>query len=123
MYSLLFALLKPQHMKTYYYHLLVTAAGKLIQEHAFDHLSDEKLLRMNRCKNESNNRAITSNNYIAENELLQLCIKANLYFETTSFQSMQKLLSVMNVFENFVMPDNSLEFEVIVTDNTTITNR
>ena len=64
---------------------------------------------MNRCMNELNNQEITSNNYIAENELLQLCCEANLYSETTSFQSMQKLLSVMNVFGNYIMPDNSLE--------------
>lgn len=99
-------------MKTYYYHLLVTAAGQLIQEHAFDHLSDEKLLRMNRCMNQLNNLEINSNNHIAQNELLQLCSEANLYTETTSFQSMQKLLSVMNVFGNRpIMNDFSMELE------------
>ena len=36
-------------MKTTSYQMLVNAAGQLMQQHAFDHLSDEKLSRMHSC--------------------------------------------------------------------------
>jgi len=39
-------------MKTNSYQLLVNATGQLLQQHAFDHLSDEKLFRMNQCLHE-----------------------------------------------------------------------
>ncbi len=36
-------------MKISHNSLLVNAAGQLMQQHAFDHLSDDKLSRMNNC--------------------------------------------------------------------------
>ena len=91
-------------MKTTSYDLLVNAAGQLMQQHAFDHLSDEKLSRLQscfRCLGESVDSAeITS----AETELLNLCGEANLYVETTTPQSIQQWHAAMSYFGLTVTP-------------------
>ena len=60
-------------MKTTSYDLLVNATGQLMQQHAFDHLSDEKLSRMQscfRCIGESADNVEIAG---AETELLKRC--------------------------------------------------
>jgi hypothetical protein len=86
-------------MKTKSYELLVNAAGQLMQQHAFDHLSDEKLSRMQgcfRCIGESagNNPDLAE----LESELLNLCSEANLYVETTTPQSLHQWHRAMSYF-------------------------
>ncbi len=85
-------------MKTTSYELLVNAAGQLIQQHAFDHLPDEKLSRMYscfRCIGESeNNEEIAG----AESDLLSLFGEANLYVETATPQSIQQWHTAMSYF-------------------------
>ena len=85
-------------MKTTSYELLVNAAGQLMQQHAFDHLSDEKLVRMHSCIRvigESGNNTEMAN---AEAELLNLCSEANLYVETTTTQSLHQWHAAMSCF-------------------------
>lgn len=85
-------------MKTTSYELLVNAAGQLMQQHAFDHLPDEKLSRMYscfRCIGESaDNKAVAG----AETELLNLCSEANLYVETATPQSLHQWHTAMSYF-------------------------
>lgn len=91
-------------MKTTSYALLVNAAGQLIQQHAFDHLPDEKLSRMYgcfRCINESENFAEIAD---AETELLNLCSEANLYVETATPQSIHQWQAAMSYFGLTVNP-------------------
>lgn len=85
-------------MKTTSYELLVNAAGQLMQQHAFDHLSDEKLSRMQscfRCIGESENNEELAG---AESDLLSLCAEANLYVETATPQSIQQWHTAMSYF-------------------------
>jgi hypothetical protein len=85
-------------MKTTSYELLVNAAGQLIQQHAFDHLSDEKLSRMYSCFRkigESDNQEELAS---TESELLSLCSEANLYVETTTPQSLHQWHQAMSYF-------------------------
>lgn len=85
-------------MKTTSYELLVNAAGQLIQQHAFDHFTDEKLSRMYscfRCIGESENNAEIAG---AESELLSLCSEANLYVETATPQSIHQWHTAMSYF-------------------------
>ncbi len=95
-------------MKTENHHLLVNAAGQLMQEHAFDHLSDEKLAKMNKCIRDLNHQGLAVKKSKAEFELLQLCSEANLYTETASAHSVHQLLSLMHRFGNRAMPDLGL---------------
>ncbi|HEX7692076.1 MAG TPA: hypothetical protein VF408_06790 [Sediminibacterium sp.] len=84
-------------MKTTSYQLLVNAAGQLMQQHAFDHLSDEKLSRMQSCMRrlgESRGKPEAS----LETELLNLCSEANLYVETATPQSLQQWVAAMSCF-------------------------
>lgn len=77
---------------------MVHAAGQLLQQHAFDHLSDEKLVRMNSCLHrlgQLNNREDLSE---VETELLTLCDEANLYVETTTPQSLHQWYTAMSYF-------------------------
>lgn len=91
-------------MKTTSYELLVNAAGQLMQQHAFDHLTDEKLSRMYscfRCIGESeNNEEIAG----AESELLNLFSEANLYVETATPQSIHQWHTAMHYFGLTVTP-------------------
>lgn len=87
-------------MKTNFHRLLVNATGQLMHEHAFDHLSDEKLSRMNTCMRQLNQSGLIVNNSIVEYELLELCREANLYIETASPHSVQQWLFVMNCIGN-----------------------
>lgn len=91
-------------MKTIFCNLLVNATGQLLQEHAFDHLSDEKLSRMNQCLTQLNQPVFAADRSSAEHELLQLCGEANLYTETTTPQSIHQWLVVMNLSGNNIMP-------------------
>ena len=83
-------------MKTTSYQMLVNAAGQLMQQHAFDHLSDEKLSRMHSCIRQlgqsSGNHEMTT----VETEFLNLCSEANLYVETATTQSLHQWYAAMN---------------------------
>lgn len=98
-------------MKTTSYALLVNAAGQLIQQHAFDHLPDEKLSRMYgcfRCINESDKADEIAD---AEAELLSLCSEANLYVETATPQSIHQWQAAMSYFGLTVNPSAAVAAE------------
>ncbi len=82
-------------MKTTSYQLLVNAAGQLMQQHAFDHLSDEKLSRMHSCIRRIGG---SSGSVEVETEFLSLCSEANLYVETTTTQSLHQWFAAMSCF-------------------------
>ncbi|MEO7529806.1 MAG: hypothetical protein ABIS69_00300 [Sediminibacterium sp.] len=91
-------------MKTTSYELLVNATGQLIQQHAFDHLTDEKLSRMYSCFRrigESDNQVEIAG---VESELLALCSEANLYVETATPQSIHQWHAAMHYFGLTVTP-------------------
>ncbi|MES2004108.1 MAG: hypothetical protein V4450_06270 [Bacteroidota bacterium] len=91
-------------MKTTSYELLVNATGQLMQQHAFDHLSDAKLSRMYscfRCIGESEDTAEIAG---AESDLLSLCSEANLYVETATPQSIHQWQTAMSYFGLTVNP-------------------
>ena len=100
-------------MKTTSYELLVNAAGQLMQQHAFDHLPDEKLSRMYscfRCIGESaDNQAIAG----AETELLNLCSEANLYVETATPQSLHQWHTAMSYFGLTIQPAIAVSEEAV----------
>lgn len=99
-------------MKTNFHRLLVNATGQLMHEHAFDHLSDEKLSRMNKCLRQLNQTGLIANHSNVEHELIALCSEANLYTETASPKSVHQWLFVMNCIGNTSMPvSNCLEEE------------
>ena len=83
-------------MKTTSYELLVNAAGQLMQQHAFDHLSDEKLSRMQSCFRRIGESGNNADMLHAETELLSLCSEANLYVETATTQSLHQWYAAMN---------------------------
>ena len=85
-------------MKTTSYALLVNAAGQLMQQHAFDHLSDEKLVRMHSCIRRIGESPCHTEMKEAESELLSLCSEANLYVETTTPQSLHQWFAAMSCF-------------------------
>ena len=85
-------------MKTTSYELLVNAAGQLMQQHAFDHLSDEKLSRMHSCFRRIGESADNAAMASAETELLSLCSEANLYVESATTQSLHQWYAAMSCF-------------------------
>ena len=86
-------------MKTQTEQLLVNAAGQLMHEHAFDHLSDEKLNRIRESfKRLSDNKTSRVDRTKHQNDLLGLCREADLYTETTTPQLLQQWFAVMNCF-------------------------
>ena len=90
-------------MKTSSYTLLVNATGQLLQQHAFDHLSDEKLSRMNSCLHQLGRQSVTADLRSVETELLNYCREANLYVETTTPQSLHQWYAAMSCFGEPVM--------------------
>ncbi|NCI47059.1 hypothetical protein [Sediminibacterium soli] len=84
-------------MKTTSYQLLVNAAGQLMQQHAFDHLSDEKLSRMHSCLRRIGESAGKPEAAV-ETEFLSLCGEANLFVETATPQSLQQWVTAMSCF-------------------------
>jgi hypothetical protein len=85
-------------MKTTSYQLLVNAAGQLMQQHAFDHLTDEKLSRMHTCIRRIGQSTDSEEMSEAESELLSICSEANLYVETATPQSLQQWYAAMSCF-------------------------
>ncbi len=85
-------------MKTTSYELLVNAAGQLMQQHAFDHLSDEKLSRMHSCIRQIGKPGLSTGIADLETELLSLCSEANLYVETATTQSLHQWYAAMSCF-------------------------
>ena len=85
-------------MKTTSYQLLANAAGQLMQQHAFDHLSDEKLSRMHSCIRRIGEPGDSASLAEAESELLDICSEANLYVETTTTQSLHQWYAAMSCF-------------------------
>jgi len=79
------------------YHMLVNAAGHLMQEHAFDHLPDEKLNRLRQSfRRLASSKTSSSEKQKHGNELLNICSKADLFTETATQQSLQQWYTVMN---------------------------
>ena len=91
-------------MKTPSYQLLVSATGQLLQQHAFDHFSDEKLMRMNSCLHKLGMQSATTDLRNIEAELLNYCREANLYVDTTTPQSLHQWYAAMSCFGEPVMP-------------------
>lgn len=85
-------------MKTRSCTLLVNATGQLLQQHAFDHLSDEKLSRMNSCLHRLGNQHPYDDLQKIEHELLNYCKEANLYVDTTTPHSLQQWFAVMSSY-------------------------
>jgi hypothetical protein len=85
-------------MKTNSSELLVNATGQLLQQHIFDHLSDEKLAKMNSClqKLGNQNSALVTDHL--EQELVDLFGEADLYAETTTPQSLHQWQAVMSCY-------------------------
>lgn len=90
-------------MKTKSYQLLVNATGQLMQQHVFDHLSDEKLFRMNQCLRQLGNYDSRMAADGIENELFNLFGEANLYTETTTPQSVHQWQAAMSCFGKSIM--------------------
>lgn len=85
-------------MKITSYNLLVNATGQLLQQHAFDHLSDEKLVRMNSCLHKLGRQLLSEDLKSIETELLTYCREANLYVETTTPQALHQWYAAMSCF-------------------------
>lgn len=85
-------------MKSTSYELLVNAAGQLMQQHAFDHLSDEKLVRMQSCFRRIGSSTDNDGMANTETELLRLCSEANLFVESTTTQSLHQWYAAMSCF-------------------------
>jgi hypothetical protein len=84
-------------MKTNSSELLMNATGQLMQQHIFDHLSDEKLAKMNSCLQKLGNHSSLGKDHV-EKELFDLFGEADLYSETTTPQSLHQWQSVMSYF-------------------------
>lgn len=84
-------------MKTNSSELLVNATGQLMQQHIFDHLSDEKLAKMNSCLQKLGNHSGLGTDHV-EKELFDLFGEADLFAETTTPQSLHQWQSVMSYF-------------------------
>ncbi len=94
-------------MKTNSYELLVNATGQLMQQHAFDHLSDEKLSRMQHYLHRlGKQNAILDRE---KKELFQLFSEADLYTETTTPQSLQQWQTAMSCFGKTASQGSLLE--------------
>jgi hypothetical protein len=85
-------------MKTTSSELLVNATGQLMQQHIFDHLSDEKLAKMNSCLHKLGNQNTAFAKDHLEQELFNLFGEADMYAETTTPQSLHQWQSVMSFF-------------------------
>ena len=92
--------------------LLVDTTGKLLQDHAFNHLSDDKINLIRR----SFRRLADGNTSLHERrkhetDLLNFYSEADLFTETTSLQSIHQWQTVMNYFGRHAD-------QIIHTDNT-----
>ena len=85
-------------MKTNSSELLVNATGQLMQQHIFDHLSDEKLAKMNSClqKLGNHNPAFVADHL--EQQLFDLFGEADLFDESITHQSLHQWQSVMSFY-------------------------
>ena len=99
-------------MKNSSYLMLVNAAGQLMQQHAFDHLSDEKLSRMHSCIHQLGQSGSNHEMTTIETEFLNLCSEANLYVETTTTQSLHQWYAAMNCFGMLPMQQVDADEEV-----------
>lgn len=85
-------------METKSYSLLINVAGQLLQQHAFDHLSDEKLGRMNSCLHKLMQPLMAAEKRSVEKELLNYCREVNLFIETATPQSLHQWYAAMSCF-------------------------
>ena len=79
--------------------ILVTITGKLLQDHAFDHLSDENISRLR----ESFNKLSQMNSSLKEhakhqNDLLHFYTDADIYSDTSSQQSVHNWCRIMAMY-------------------------
>ena len=85
-------------MKTNSSELLVNATGQLMQQHIFDHLSDEKLAKMNSCLQKLGNQNSAFMADKLEQQLVDLFGEADLYNESTTPQSLHQWQAVMSCY-------------------------
>lgn len=85
-------------MKSRSNNLLVNATGQLLKQHAFDHLSDEKLSRMNKCLLRLGQSGGFNGLKHEQNELLLLCSEADLFTDTATPESLNQWYTVMSCF-------------------------
>jgi len=86
-------------MKILHNSLLVNAAGQLMQQHAFDHLSDDKLSRMSNCMRQLLQDEISiRERKEREEELLNLCLEADLYDESATMQSLHQWQTAISYY-------------------------
>jgi len=76
----------------------VNATGQLMQQHAFDHLTDKKLSRMHSCFRLIGESVGNADMYSAETELLSLCSDVKLYVESATTQSLHQWYAAMSCF-------------------------
>ena len=91
-------------MKTNSYQLLVNATGQLMQQHAFDHLSDEKISRMQQCLHRLGKQNANNELNTIKTEFFNLFGEADLFTETTTPQTLYQFQSAMNCFGENIMP-------------------
>jgi len=75
-------------MKINSYQLLVNATGQLMQQHAFDHLSDEKISRMQQCLHRLGKQNANNELNTLKTEFFNLFGEADLFTETTNPQTL-----------------------------------
>lgn len=86
-------------MQTTSYNMLVNAAGQLMQQHAFDHLPDEKINRIRQSfQRLANAKTSQADKAKHSSELLGLCSEADLYNDTATPQALQQWFAVVNCF-------------------------
>lgn len=79
--------------------MLVNAAGQLMQQHAFDHLPDEKINRIRQSfQRLANTQTSQADKAKHSSELLGLCSEADLYNDTATPQALQQWFAVVNCF-------------------------
>ncbi len=93
--------------------LLVNAAGQLMQEHAFDHLSNDKLSRMNNCMRQLLQDEITiRERKERENELLNFCLEADLFDESVTIQTLHQWQTAISYYGLSAEPVMLMQEEV-----------
>ncbi len=83
-------------MQTRSCQLLTDATGQLMQQHAFDHLTDEKLLRISTCMHRLRQSGNDAGLAQIQEELLGLCCEADLFTDTVTPGALNQWLTTMS---------------------------
>jgi hypothetical protein len=91
-------------MKANSYQFLVNATGQLMQQHAFDHLSDEKISRMQQCLHRLGKQNANEELKNIKTAFFNLFGEADLFTETSTPQTLYQFQLAMNCFGENIMP-------------------